>query len=73
MTNHILKRFAKKGINLNPTAYEMVTKELSKTEYPDEYLDVLTAIAIYNIKAKGITGEQMLDAGTEILEFERLK
>ena len=73
MTNHILKSFAKKGINLNPTAYETVIEELSKTEYPDEYLDILMAIATYNIKAKGITGNQMLDAGIEILEFERLK
>lgn len=73
MTNHILMKFTKKGINLNPKTYEMVIKELSKTEYPDEYLDILMAIAKYNIKAKDMTGNQMMDAQPEILEFERLK
>ena len=72
MTIHILMKFAKMGINLNPNAYEIVAEELNKTEYPDEYLDVLLAIAKYNLKAKGIKPQQMLDADADILEFERL-
>lgn len=70
---NILLKFAKEGINLNPTTYEILAEEITKTEYPDEYLDILMAIAKYNIKVKGITPQQLLDANSDLLEFERLK
>ena len=73
MTKNVLLKFTKMGINLDPNAYEILAEELSKTEYPEEYLDVLLAIAKYNLKAKGIKPREMLNADADILEFERLK
>ena len=50
-TNDILHAFAKVGINLDPPAYEVIKEQYDKVKYKKEYLDMVTAIAIYDRKA----------------------
>lgn len=47
-------KFAKIGINLSPTQYDIVKEKYDKVKCKEEYLDTLIAIAKYNMKEKGI-------------------
>ncbi len=54
MTNDIMLKFAKIGINLSPTQYDIVKEKYDNAKYKEEYLDTLIAIVKYNMKEKGI-------------------
>lgn len=74
MTNDIMLKFAKIGINLSPTQYDIVKEKYDNAKYKEEYLDILIAIAKYNMKEKDIKPSIILydvQLFVEVITWER--
>lgn len=73
-TNKIMLKFAKIGINLSPTQYDIVKEKYDNAEYKEEYLDTVIAIAKYNMKSKNINPNQIaydVQLFVEVITWEK--
>ena len=72
-TNEILLKFAKAGINLSPTQYEIVKEKYDNVKNQTEFLDTLICIAKFNVKEKELKPKPFFDDVTfmEVITWER--